>query len=275
MFHELTFNSFAVALLLTLLAGLSTGIGGLLAFTAKADNKRLLSWALGLSAGVMIYISFMEMLPEANKDICAALLHEGAGWYGLLAFFGGIAFIALIDWLIPENQNPHEFPSTGSLRKDEPSSRKNLKRQGVMLALAIGIHNFPEGMATFVSALENWEVALPIVFAIAIHNIPEGIAVSVPIYQATGQRVKAMRYAVLSGLAEPMGALIGGLFLIPFWNPVLNGIILAAVAGVMVYISFDELLPSAHSNGHHHLAVLGVMMGIAIMAVSLMLLHHH
>lgn len=141
-----------------------------------------------------------------------------------------------------------------------------------MLALAIGIHNFPEGMATFVSALDGWDIALPIVIAIAIHNIPEGIAIAVPIYHATGSRRKAIRYSLLSGLAEPIGALIGGLLLMQFWTPEVSGVILAAVAGIMIYISFDELLPSAHSYGHHHSAIGGVVLGFALMALSLQLL---
>ena len=141
-----------------------------------------------------------------------------------------------------------------------------------MLALAIGIHNFPEGMATFVAALDGLDVALPIVLAIAIHNIPEGIAVYVPIYHSTGSRRKALRYTIISGLAEPVGALAGMLFLLPFWSPTVNAVSLAAVAGIMVYISFDELLPGAERHGHHHMALIGVVSGMAIMAVSLMFL---
>ncbi|MDE5785093.1 MAG: zinc transporter ZupT [Duncaniella sp.] len=269
--HLPDIDNFVAAILLTLLAGLSTGLGALVAFTTKADNKRVLSFALGLSAGVMVYISFMELLPEALTGLRVTLGENAGGWYGMLAFFGGIAFIALIDWLVPEEQNPHEYHPTDSLSAPVDATHR-LRRQGLMLALAIGIHNFPEGMATFVSALDGWTIALPIVIAIAIHNIPEGIAVSVPIYHATGKRSKALRYAVISGLAEPVGALIGGAILLPFWSPTVSGAVLAAVAGVMVYISFDELLPSAHSNGHHHLAVSGVIAGMAVMAVSLMLL---
>lgn len=271
MMHQLDIANFGAALLLTLFAGLSTGLGALVAFTTGADNKRVLSFALGLSAGVMVYISFMELLPDALAGLRDTLGESPGGWYGILAFFCGIAFIALIDWLVPEEQNPHEFHSIDSLN-DPVDSSHHLRRQGLMLALAIGIHNFPEGMATFVSALDGWTIALPIVIAIAIHNIPEGIAVSVPIYHATGKRSKALRYAVVSGLAEPLGALIGGAILLPFWSPTVSGSVLAAVAGVMVYISFDELLPSAHSNGHHHLAVSGVIAGMAIMAISLQLL---
>ena len=269
MLEQLDIHNFILALLLTLLAGMSTGFGALLAFVAKADNKRLLSWALGLSAGVMVYISFMEMLPEAISSLGKHFSGKTGSWYGLASFFFGIGFIAFIDWLVPESQNPHENHHMVGMAAPERKDRHKLKRQGLLLALAIGIHNFPEGMATFVSALDGWDIALPIVLAIAIHNIPEGIAVSVPIYQATGSRSRAIKYSLLSGLAEPVGALVGGLILIPFWTPAVNGLILAAVAGIMVYISFDELLPSAHSYGHHHAAIGGVVLGFALMAVSL------
>ena len=144
-------------------------------------------------------------------------------------------------------------------------------RLGVFTALAISIHNFPEGLATFVSALQEPGIAIPIVAAIAIHNIPEGIAVSVPIYQATGSRKKTFCYSFLSGLAEPVGALIGWLLLMPFMNDTVYGMIFAAIAGVMIFISFDELLPAAREYGEHHLSVYGLILGMAVMAVSLLL----
>lgn len=274
MYDGISFENVAVALALTLLAGMSTGIGSLLAFFTKADNKRFLSWALGLSAGVMVYVSFMEMLPQAIAKMHEAYQGKNGELCGLIGFFAGIGLIALIDLLVPEEQNPHEEHRTLDLRQPErpvAQTTPGLKRTGMMLALAIGIHNFPEGMATFISSLESWDLALPIVVAIAIHNIPEGIAVSVPIYHATGDRRKAFRYSLLSGLAEPVGALVGALFLLPFWTAALSGWVLAAVAGIMVYISFDELLPGAHQYGHHHLVIIGVIMGMAVMAASLLM----
>lgn len=255
------------ALALTLFAGLSTGIGALVSFFTKHTDTRVLSAALGLSAGVMIYVSFMEMIPEAVESMSTVTSERWATLWTVLAFFGGIGLIALIDYLVPEDENPHEIHSMSEL--DHPGHH-HLKRTGVMLAMAIGIHNFPEGMATFVSALDGMEVALPIVIAIAIHNIPEGIAVSVPIYQSTGSRSKALRYSLLSGLAEPAGALVGMIFLLPFWSATVNAICLAVVAGVMIYISFDELLPGAEGYGHHHLTLGGVIAGMAIMAVTLL-----
>lgn len=256
-----------IAFALTMVAGLCTGLGSLLAFFSKRTNTRFLSGALGLSAGVMIYISFMEMMPEAERLL--SLTYEGktSTLYMLLAFFGGILLISLIDFLIPEDENPHEMHNV-----EEMGKKGNMHRTGIMLALVIAIHNFPEGLATFTAALENLDIALPIVFAIAIHNIPEGIAVSVPIYQATGNRKKAFYYSLLSGMAEPLGALAGILILLPFWTPLINALLLAFVSGIMVFISFDELLPGAEKYGHHHCAIGGVIVGMALMAFSLLIL---
>lgn len=249
---------------LTVIAGAATGLGAVVTMFARRTNTRMLTFAMGLSAGVMIYISFMELLPDARHGF--GNVYANGDLLTLLAFFGGIALIALIDWLVPEDENPHEMNTLETGAAGDP----RLRRTGTMLALAIGIHNFPEGMATFVSALDGLEVALPIVVAIAIHNIPEGMAVFVPIYHSTGSRNKALRYTILSGLAEPVGAVAGAIFLLPFWSPVINAVCLAAVAGVMVYISFDELLPGAERHGHHHIALGGIITGMAVMAVSLL-----
>ena len=184
----------------------------------------------------------------------------------MAAFFGGMLVIAVIDKLIPEEENPHEVKSM----EGDPKAGQ-LMRMGVFTALAIAIHNFPEGLATFVSALQEPGLAIPIVVAIAIHNIPEGIAVSVPIYQATGSRSKAFRYSFLSGLAEPLGALLGWLVLRPIMNDTVFGVLFAGVAGIMVFISFDELLPAAREYGEHHLSLYGLISGMAVMAVSLLL----
>jgi len=181
--------------------------------------------------------------------------------------------IGLIDKLIPSEQNPHEVKDmalmeTGAVNRTDKSK---LMRTGLFTALAISIHNFPEGLATFVSALQEPSLAIPIVVAIAIHNIPEGIAVSVPIYYATGNRKKAFLYSFASGLSEPVGALIGYMILMPFMNDTVYGILFAAVAGIMVFISLDELLPAARAYGEHHLSIYGLVAGMAVMAVSLWL----
>ncbi len=257
------------ASLLTLLAGLSTGIGALISIFKKGTDNRMLSFALGLSAGVMVYISFMELIPEAVAAMGATMTGKEAMFWTMVAFFGGIGLIALIDYLVPEDENPHEMHDMGELAH---ADNHHLRRTATMLALAIGIHNFPEGMASFVAALDNIEVGLPIIIAIAIHNIPEGIAVAVPIYHATGSRGKAIKYSLLSGLAEPAGALIGMSLLLPFWTPMINAICLSAVAGIMVYISFDELLPGSEKYGFHHYSIGGVVLGMFLMATTLIFL---
>jgi len=250
------------ALLLTVIAGLSTGIGSAIAYFIKKPRIAYLSFSLGLSAGVMIYISFMELLPGSFEAV-------GEVW-GLVAFFIGIAAIGLIDLLIPEPENPHEYKGL-----DEPTGpRKDnyLMRTGVLTALAIGIHNFPEGLATFTMALSDIRLGIFIAFAIAIHNIPEGIAVSVPIFYATSNKNKAFFYSFLSGISEPVGAIIGYLILLPFLTPAVLAAVLAFIAGVMIYISLDELLPVAHRYGHGHLVIAGIVLGMLVMAVSLLML---
>ena len=257
------------AFLLTLLAGLSTGIGSLIALLAKRTNRRFLSVSLGFSAGVMVYVSMIEIFAKAQSALTAQLGQRPGSWATVAAFFGGMLFIAMIDKLIPAEKNPHEVKLVE--QEDAAPPARKLMRMGVFTALAIAIHNFPEGLATFVSALQSPSIAIPIVVAIAIHNIPEGIAVSVPLYQAPGSRKKAFCYSFLSGLAEPLGALIGWLLLMPIMTDTVFGIIFAAVAGIMVFISFDELLPAAREYGEHHLSIYGLISGMAVMAVSLLL----
>mgnify|MGYP001213370439 CR=1 FL=1 len=242
----------------------------MIAFFAKKTNTRFLSVSLGLSAGVMIYVSMIEIFPEAHSSLSLHYNSKTAMIITVIAFFAGMILIGLIDSFIPSEQNPHEAKSVEDM--DSANIAKNkLMRTGVYTALAVGIHNFPEGLATFVSALKDPKLAIPIVVAIAIHNIPEGIAVSVPIYYATGSRKKALVYSFVSGLSEPIGAVIGYALLMPFMNEVVFGILFASVAGIMVFISLDELLPAAQEYGEHHSAIYGLIAGMAIMAVSLIL----
>ena len=268
---------------LTLLAGLSTGIGSLIAFLAKKTNKKFLSMSLGFSAGVMIYVSMIEIFQKAQDALMKELGDKQGAFWTVIAFFGGMFLIALIDKMIPSAENPHEPKNVLAdcegcgdcevcvKELKAKKQREQLMRTGLFTALAIAIHNFPEGMATFVSAFQDPSIAIPIVAAIAIHNIPEGIAVSVPIYQATGSRKQAFLYSFTSGLAEPIGALIGWLVLIPIMSDMVYGIIFAGVAGIMVFISVDELLPSAREYGEHHLSIYGLIAGMMVMAASLLL----
>lgn len=261
-----------LAFLLTLFAGLSTGIGSALAFFAKRTNTRFLSLALGFSAGVMIYVSFIEIVPKARDALIAAVGPVRGTWYTVLAFFGGILLIGLIDRLVPSFENPHEVRNVEEMGgAGNPSQDPGLLRMGLFTALAIGIHNFPEGLATFAAALADPSMGISIAIAIAIHNIPEGISVSVPIYYATGSRKKAFYYSFLSGVSEPLGALIGYAILYRFFSDQVFGILFAMVAGIMVFISLDELLPAAQKYGEHHLSIYGLVLGMAVMALSLLL----
>lgn len=255
------------ALFLTLIAGLCTGIGSCIAFFAKKTNKTFLSVSLGFSAGVMIYVSMIEIFGEAQKYLVQEIGEKNGSWLTVISFFGGMLLIAIIDKLVPEEENPHEIKNVENMAEED----LKLKRTGVFTALAIAVHNFPEGIATFVSALQDPSIAIPVVFAIAIHNIPEGIAVSVPVYHATGSKLKAFKYSFISGLAEPLGAFIAWLILLPVMNNIIFGVIFAAVAGIMVFISFDELLPAAREYGEHHLSIYGLISGMIIMALSLLL----
>ncbi|XMB86193.1 zinc transporter ZupT [Mycoplasmatota bacterium WC44] len=263
------FNVVLYAFLLTLFAGLSTGIGSLIAFFAKQTNTKLLSIALGFSAGVMIYVSFAEILVKAKVSLVSELGEVMGNYATVFAFFGGILLIAIIDKLVPSHGNPHEVRKIEEM--DNPVDKKSLMRMGKYTALVIAIHNFPEGLVTFTTALKDPSLGIAIAFAIAIHNIPEGIAVAVPVFYATGDRKKAFKYSFLSGLSEPVGALLGFLILMPFLNDVVYGIIFAAVAGIMVFISLDELLPTARKYGESHLAIYGLISGMFVMAISLLL----
>lgn len=259
-----------IAFALTLFAGLATGIGSAIAFFADHTNKKFLSFSLGLSAGVMIYVSFVELFAQASSILSEHYSGRKGETIAVAALFGGIIIAAIIDKLVPEADNPHEMKTVESMKKSKTNSK--MMRTGLITAMAITIHNFPEGMATFAATMGNVELGIAIAVAVAIHNIPEGIAVSVPIYYATGDKKKAFKWSFLSGMSEPLGALIGYLILMPFLSPLVMSCVLAAVAGIMIFISFDELLPAAREFGEHHISIYGLISGMAIMAVSLILL---
>jgi len=304
-------NPIAFGFLVTLLAGLSTGIGSAIAFFARRTNYRFLATALGFSAGVMVYVSFVEILRKAEDALTTVYGAREGAWITTGGFFGGMLLMGLIDWLVPGAENPHEtrsreefevlrenkvatiLPSeflpngpqsvqgepqtgpgaVGAYRPDQmPGDPQRLVRMGLFTALAIAIHNFPEGLATFLAAVQDPKLGVAIAVAIAIHNIPEGMSVSVPIYFATGNRKKAFFFSLASGLSEVGGALLGWLLLASYRGDVLMGIVFAGVAGVMVYISLDELLPTAREYGKSHQVLLGLIAGMGVMALSLLLL---
>jgi len=269
---DITTNSVLFAFGLTLLAGLSTGIGGLITIVSKRTNTKFLSIILGFSAGVMIYLSFMEILKEAMHYLTQELGEVKGSWVAITSFLGGVLVIAIIDKLIPSKDNPHESHKVEEKMSCDANGKNwGLLRTGLITALAITIHNFPEGIASFTSALKEPSLGIAIAVAIAIHNIPEGIAVSIPIYCATGSKRRAFLLSLISGFAEPLGALVGYLILQPIMSDIVFGILFAAVAGIMVYISFDELLPTAEEYGEHHLSIFGLISGMVLMAISLIL----
>ncbi len=263
--------NFALAFYVTLFAGLSTGIGSALSLLTTRTNTRFLSIALGFSAGVMLYVSFVEIFVKANQLLNEALGEKNGTWLTVGGFFFGILLIAIIDKFVPQLGNPHELRKVEEM-DDENSEEKNaLMRMGVFMAVAVALHNFPEGFATFIATLDDPSVGIPIAIAIAIHNIPEGIAVAVPVYYATNSKVKAFKLSFFSGLSEPLGALLGFFIFYNFINDVVFGFVFASVAGIMVFISLDELLPAASKYGEHHLAMYGLIGGMAVMALSLLL----
>jgi ZIP family zinc transporter len=286
-----TIGNVLIAFGLTLFAGLATGVGSALAFFTKRTNTRFLSVALGFSAGVMIYVSTIEIFVKARDALSVAVGATRGYWYAVLAFFAGMLLIALIDQLVPSFENPHEahdveemqecaavlagtpdVPPEGATKGQSQAQTKGaLMRMGLLSALAIAIHNFPEGLATFTGALTDPALGLSIAVAIAIHNVPEGIAVSIPLYYATGSKRRAFMWSFLSGLSEPIGALVGYLLLATLFNDLVFGLLFASVGGIMVYISLDQLLPTAEKYGEHHLAIYGLVAGMAVMALSLLL----
>lgn len=270
-------NEVMLAAGLTLFAGLATAIGGFVAFYSRRTNTRFLAFSLAFSAGVMIYVSVLEIMTKAKGILVDSLGERAGNWAGVSAFFAGMLFIAVIDRFIPSFEESPGATNTVTQAKESGDTYPNaynrkLLRMGIFTALAVGIHNFPEGFVTFFSTLRDPVLGLSIAAAVAIHNIPEGIAVAVPIFYATGSRKQAFYWALISGLAEPIGALIGYIVLARFLNDIVYGIIFAGVAGIMVYISFDQLLPASREYGDHHLSILGLFSGMALMALSLLLL---
>lgn len=264
-------GNFLFAIGLTVFAGLATGIGSLMSFLSKEFNPKFLAGSLGFSAGVMIYVSFVEIFVKARDSLSGPFGAKAGYIYTTLAFFAGVTIIALIDRLIPSYENPHEIKNIAKDKNGVTTENPKLMRMGLFSALAIGIHNFPEGLATFMGAMTDPTLGVSIAVAIAIHNIPEGIAVSAPIYYATKSRKKAFWLSLASGVSEPVGALLGYFLLRNAFNEATFGLIFASVAGIMVYISLDELLPTAEEYGEHHIAIGGLIAGMAVMAVSLLL----
>ena len=282
------FNDILFAFLLAIFAGASTCAWAAIAFFSKQDNTKMLSAGLGFSAGVMVYLSFVELLPASIEEFNK--LNENGEIIALFIFFVSMLACLFIDKAVPVDINPHEIEAPEAycelrscylkdrklriakqaLAQDNaPASNKTLRRTGILTAFAIALHNFPEGFATFASGLESIKLGVVVALAVAIHNIPEGIAVSLPIYHATGQKRKAFIFAALSGLAEPLGALVGALLILPLFGASAVAVSFALVAGVMIFISFDQLFPVAKAYASGHECLYGLIVGMAVMAFSL------
>ncbi len=244
-------------------AAMATMIGGLTVFTSKEPNPRMLSFGLAFAGGAMVYISLVEIFWKSHAAFSTDYADKTAYTYATIAFFAGIFLIAIIDRLIP---NPHN-----KLTPPENESKSHLRRIGLLAALAITVHNFPEGMATFFATLDDPVVGSSLAFAIAVHNIPEGISIAIPVFYATNDKKLTLIACSISALAEPVGALIGYLVLAPYLTPFVFGSVFGVIAGAMVFLSLDELLPTAKRYATGHDAVYGMIIGMACIALSLIL----
>lgn len=254
-------STFGFAFLLSFLAGAATALGGALAFVIKKENLAALAVGLGFSAGVMLYVSFMEILPHAQTALTSLYGTQTGAWLAIGVFFGGIGLAWLIDRYLPS----HHVQARTLDESDK------LKKVGLFMALALSVHNFPEGLATFLAAMDNTTLGVSIAVAVAIHNIPEGIAVALPVFHATGNRKQAFFFSAVAGLAEPVGAVFGFLLFSFLLHGAALGVMFALIAGIMVYISLDELLPTAHDYGNGHQVIGGIIAGMAVMALSLLI----
>ncbi len=263
-------ENFFGAFLITFLAGLSTVVGGFLTFFIKKDSFKILCFGLSFSAGVMLYVSFMEIMPSSIDSLTSKMGKTHAEGLAAILFFIGMGACALIDKLFPEHISSDEINENCRLN---PKSPNCIKRMGMMTAVALTVHNFPEGLSVFVSGASSLSFGLPIAIAIALHNIPEGISVALPIYTATASRKKAIFWSFISGMAEPVGAFIGFFILKAFTPNYTLGILLAFTAGIMVFLSIDELLPTAKEYEDGHESIIGVVAGMMIMALTMFMLH--
>lgn len=252
---------------ITFAAGLATVLGSALVFFSKTPSPRVLAFGLAFAGGAMVYVSLTEIFGKSRDAFVQAAGEQLGFTYTTFAFLAGVILVMLIDRLIP---NPHETLDPHD-KNFKPKNRQHIARIGTMAALAITAHNFPEGLATFFATLENPSVGLPLALAIAIHNIPEGISIAAPVYFATQNKPFTVLMCLLSGLAEPFGAILGYVALRPFLSPMVFGSVFGVIAGVMVFLALDELLPAAKRYAEGHETVYGLVTGMAIMALSLVL----
>lgn len=260
---------------LTTIVGLSMGLGSLMSFFVKETNKRFLALSLSFSAGIMIYVSFMAILPE-GMELIESYYGDHNSFIALGGFFGGMLITAIVEKLVHKfGGHYHGHDHDDHAHDHEHEDGEHLSKLGLMSAVAIAIHNLPEGLAIFTAGLKDISVAIPIAAAVILHNIPLSIAISVPIFYSTGSKKKAFMYSLLVGLCQPLGAILGYLILSNFFNDLVFGILFSVVAGIMVFVSLDELLPSSQKHEDHHISVYGAIAGMAVMALSMSIFHVH
>ncbi|WRS29539.1 zinc transporter ZupT [Actinomycetaceae bacterium MB13-C1-2] len=262
-----------LALVVSLLAGLATSIGGLLVLNSKTLERQWLAVSLAFAAGAMIIVSLVELVPLGIEYMGEYASPKLAQLYVWLAFFGGIALVLVIDRILPDVLNPNEMEGReDALTETDTSSTRNLMRSGALVAMVLALHNFPEGMATFFTTYQDPQVGFTLAVAIAIHNVPEGIAVAAPVYAATGSKKKGFWWATFSGLTEPIGALFAALLVAWVIPPQFFGIFYGVVSGMMVFLALDELLPGAwRYQTDKHQTIYGMLAGMGAMAVSFVL----
>ena len=263
-----------LALLLSLLAGLATSIGGLLVLHKKFLERPLLAMSMAFAAGAMLFVSFVEIIPLGLTALADTYDARTAKWIVYSAFFVGVVIVAMIDKVLPSSLNPSEIEGKESqLSGSDKKTNKKLLRSGLLVAVVLALHNFPEGMSTFFATYQDPTAGIVLAIAIAIHNVPEGIAVAAPVYAATRSRKKAFWWATASGLTEPLGALVALAIVSVFVPPELFGIVFGLIAGMMVFIAIDELLPGARRyQTDKHQVVYGLLAGMGVVAVSLLLI---
>lgn len=265
----------STALLMTLAAGLATPLGGVLALLRRGKDRRLQALGMGLSAGVLIYLALQGLLGESAESL-ESIYHHAGHPIALGAFACGMLLMMLLDHLLPGSL--HSRPARHHYSDPQHTSGtydRALLMSGITTAVAISIHNIPEGVMLYVTATQSYVQALPVLLAVAIHNLPIGLSIAIPIYYATGRRSTALLVCLLSGLMEVIGAFIGALLHGPMESPLGLGLLLAVIAGIMIYVAFDELVPAALCEGRRHTGLAGILLGLLIMGLTMALLHHH
>ena len=240
-----------IPFLLTFLAGFSTMIGTIPIFLKRQSEKILIS-SLGFAAGVMITISVTDLLPNAFSSLQDSYLFFPTFLIVAICFCIGVIFSFTVDHYLPQ----------------EKVEYGRLYQVGIISCLAIIMHNIPEGIITYLTSEANLHLGITLTLAIALHNIPEGISISVPIYYSTGSRKKALFYTFISGISEPFGAFLAFIFLAPFVNSFVMGLLYAFIAGIMVHISVYELLPEAHSYQKYEIVILSFLLGCGFMLLG-------